>query len=223
MPNQQKKVKLSELGGISYNEVGVSPSQNNRPHGHGRNLGEGSKKMKEGMCSRVGGQVVAVEKRGPKEISVPGVGRKVNPVGDFSGKGPDSHARLTSGGKNTGKMFTMSKSRKEMWERMKKRAVSAGPPLVPAHVEKMRDYRPTGKTYRKAHYDPKEVPDDKAKQILEKRQRNDSKPGGLSKSRMFGKKHQELGGNRGYRQPYRERPDRPFNFDEDENEDGPTV
>ena len=133
--------------------------------------------MKEVMCSRVGGQVVAVEKRGSKEESVPSVGRKVNP-GDFSVNGPDSHARLASGGKNPGKMFMMSKSRKQMWERMKKRAVSAAPPLVPAHVEKMRDYRPKGKTYRKAHYDPKEVPDDKAKRILEKRQRNDSKPGG---------------------------------------------
>ena len=46
-------------------------------------------------------------------------------------------------------------------------------------------------------------------------------PGGLSKSRMFGKKHPELGSNRGFRRPYRERPDRPFNFDKDE--EGPPM
>ena len=47
--------------------------------------------------------------------------------------------------------------------------------------------------------------------------------GGMSKSRMFGKKQQELGGNRGYRRPYRERPDRPFNFDGDEDEEGAAM
>ena len=40
---------------------------------------------------------------------------------------------------------------------------------------------------------------------------------------MFGKRHPELGGNRGFRRPYRERPDRPFNFDEDEDEEGPPM
>ena len=47
--------------------------------------------------------------------------------------------------------------------------------------------------------------------------------GGMSRSRMFGKKQQELGGNRGYRRPYRERPDRPFNFDGDEDEEGAAM
>ena len=37
---------------------------------------------------------------------------------------------------------------------------------------------------------------------------------------MWGKKEKELGSNRGFKRPYRERPDRPFNFDDDEDEEG---
>ena len=71
------------------------------------------------------------------------------------------------------------------------------------------------------HYDPKEMPDDRAKQIVKKRQSNDSKSGGQSSSRMWGKRHPELGGNRVFKRSYRERLDRPFSFDQDE--EGPFV
>ena len=65
---------------------------------------------------------------------------------------------------------------------------------------------------------------DKAEEILKRRLINDSKNGGQSKSRMWGKKYHELGGNRGFSRPYRERPDRPFNFDQsDDDLDGPMV
>jgi len=190
---------------------------------------EGPKKMKEVASSRVSAKVVTVKKREHKEGPVPGVGGKVNPgdsgrkkLGEKGGnieskREGDSQANdsLASGGKDSavGEMFVMSKSRKQMWERMKKNMASAPPLVQSVHVDQMRDYRTKGKTFRTG-----EVPDDRAKQILRRRQRNDSKPGGLSKSRMFGKKHPELGGNRGFRRPYRERPDRPFNFDEDEEE-----
>jgi len=199
---------------------------------HRRSPAEGPKKMKE-----VSAKVVAVKKIEPKEGSVPGVGGGVDPgepgrkilvekwqniERHFSEREIDSQANasLASGGKE-GKIFVMSKSRKQMWDRMKKNVASAPRLVQSAHVDQMRDYRPKGKTHRKAHYDPKEVPDERAKQILGRRQRNDSKPGGLSKSRMFGKKHPELGSNRGFRRPYRERPDRPFNFDKDE--EGPPM
>ena len=76
--------------------------------------------------------------------SVSGVEGKVNP----GGPGVLGHARLTSGRKETGEMFVMSKSRKQMWDRMKKRVVSTAP-LAPAHVKKMKDYMPKGKTYRR--------------------------------------------------------------------------
>ena len=66
--------------------------------------------------------------------------------------------------------------------------------------------------------DPKEMPDDRAKQIVKKRQSNDSKSGGQSNSMMWGKRHPELGGNRGFKRSYRERLDRPFSFDQDEEE-----
>ena len=135
-------MKLRELGG----KLSQTTGPNNRPHavGERRNFGEGPKKMKEVMCSRVVGQVVAVKKRECKEESVPGVEGKVNP----GGPGVFSHARLTSGRKETGEMFVMSKSRKQMWDRMKKRVVSTAP-LAPAHVKKMKDYMPKGKTYRR--------------------------------------------------------------------------
>ena len=76
--------------------------------------------------------------------SVSGVEGKVNP----GGPGVLGHARLTSRSKETGEMFVMSKSRKQMWDRMKKRVVSTAP-LAPAHVKKMKDYMPKGKTYRR--------------------------------------------------------------------------
>jgi len=196
-----------------------------------RNPGEGPKKSKEEVifvkevkCAEAGRKVAAVEKgKELKEGSVPGVEGKV--TSGENGKNIKSSVSLAPGGKDTGGMYVLGKSRKEMWDRMKKmkQKVASVPPLVPAHVVHMKDYRPKGKTYRKAHYDPKEVADDKVKQILERRQRNDSKAGGLSRSRMWGKKHQELGGNRGFKRSYRKRPDRPFNFDEDEEEEGPSM
>jgi len=114
--------------------------------------------------------------------------------------------------------------REKMWERMRQRKASA-PQLVPAlSAVKVRNKNPRGKTYRKAHYDPREVSRDKAEEILKRRLINDSKNGGQSKSRMWGKKYRELGGNRGFSRPYRERSDRPFNFDQsDDDLDGPMV
>ena len=88
-----------------------------------------------------------IREEGSQE-SVSGVEEIVNP-GDFSVKGPNSHVKLASGRKDAGKMFVMSKSRKQLWDRMKKRKATAPPPLVPAHVEKMKDCRPKGKTYRR--------------------------------------------------------------------------
>ena len=56
---------------------------------------------------------------------------------------------MASGGKDTaGEMFVMSKSRKQMWERMKKNVASAPRLVQSAHVDQMRDYRPKGKTHR---------------------------------------------------------------------------
>ena len=90
-------------------------------------------------------------------------------------------------------------------------------PNKPAHAahNHIKDYRPKGKTYKKAHYDPRELPDDRAKQIFKKRQSNDSKSGVQSSSRMWGKRHPELGGNMVFKRSYRERLDRPFSFDQD--------
>merc|ERR1719204_2204502 len=101
---------------------------------------------------------------------------------------------------------------------MRQRKVSA-PKVVPAlSAEKMQNKNPRRKTYRKALYDPREVSRDKAEEILKRRN------GGQSKSRMWGKKCRELGGNRGFSRPYRERPDRLFNFDlSDDDLDGPMV
>jgi len=135
-----------------------------------------------------------------------------------STKGNDAANQLTENERK------ISSQREKMWERMRQRKVSA-PQVVPAlSAEKMRNKNPRGKTYRKAHYDPREVSRDKAEEILKRRLINDSKNGGQSKSRMWGKKCRELGGNRGFSRPYRERPDRPFNFDQsDDDLDGPMV
>ena len=59
-------------------------------------------------------------------------------------------------------------------------------PNKPAHAahNHIKDHRPKGKTYNKAHNDPKEEPDDRARQIVKKRQSIDSKSGGQSSSRQ---------------------------------------
>jgi len=133
-------------------------------------------------------------------------------------RGTDAANQLTE----TERKF--SRQREKMWERMRKRKASA-PQVVPAlSAVKMRNENPRGKTYRKAHYEPREVSQDKAEEILKRRLINDSKNGGQSKTRMWRKKCRELGGNRGFSRPYRERPDRPFNFDQsDDDIDGPMV
>ena len=126
---------------------------------HRRSPAEGPKKMKE-----VSAKVVAVKKIEPKEGSVPGVGGGVDPgepgrkilvekwqniERHFSEREIDSQANasLASGGKE-GKIFVMSKSRKQMWDRMKKNVASAPRLVQSAHVDQMRDYRPKGKTHR---------------------------------------------------------------------------
>ena len=155
---QQERAKLSELGGKSKSTVEASPSQSNRLRAAGemRSPGEGPKRMKEVACTRVGGKVVAVEKRELKEGAVPCVEAKVDPGASygenlkntkrhFSKRERDfqTNASLASGEKDgAGKMFVMSKSRKQMWDRMRK-SVASAPPLV-----QMKDYRPKGKTYR---------------------------------------------------------------------------
>ena len=87
------------------------------------------------------------------------------------GSSNGSNTSLATGSKNFCNMFVMSKKREQMLERIKKRQ-------HPGHVGQMQEYKkPKGKTYKKGHYDPKEVDEARANQILDKRQRNDSKPG----------------------------------------------
>ena len=122
-----------------------------------RNPGEGPKKSKEEVifvkevkCAEAGRKVAAVEKgKELKEGSVPGVEGKV--TSGENGKNIKSSVSLAPGGKDTGGMYVLGKSRKEMWDRMKKmkQKVASVPPLVPAHVVHMKDYRPKGKTYRR--------------------------------------------------------------------------
>merc|ERR1712037_428484 len=112
----------------------------------------------------VSAKVVPVKKIEPKEGSVPGVGGGVDPgepgrkilvekwqniERHFSEREIDSQANasLASGGKE-GKIFVMSKSRKQMLDRMKKNVASAPRLVQSAHVDQMRDYRPKGKTHR---------------------------------------------------------------------------
>ena len=117
-----------------------------------------------------------------------------------------AHGGLASGGKD---LFGLRQRHEEILNRHKKRKTTAS-----AQVQ---DYRAKGNTNK-----PKEVPDGRFQRILLERMRNDSKPGGLSRTRMYGKKQpKELGGNRGHKRPYRERLDRPFSFDDDKN--GPSV
>jgi len=89
-----------------------------------------------------------------------------------------------------------------------------GPPMVNPAPTRVKETRPKGKTIRKAHYDPHEVSDEKANEILARRLQNDSKCGGRSKSRIVSKKSPRLGSDRG-----RLRLDRIYSYDEDE--DGP--
>lgn len=92
--------------------------------------------------------------------------------------------------------------------------ISRGPPLLSPATTRVKESRPKGKTIRKAHYDPREVPEDKANEILARRLQNDSKCGGRGKTRIMSKAPPRLGSDRG-----RARPDRIHSFDEDE--DGP--
>ena len=134
-------------------------SQGNKLHEAGGgmgNRGEGSSQINAIAVASVGGRVRPGEK----------IGR------DFSTRENDSNPSLASGSKDCGNMFVMSKSRQQMWDRIEKRKAP-----VPAYVGQVQDYKPKGKTYRKAHYDPKEVDGVRANQILERRQRNDTKPG----------------------------------------------
>ena len=129
-------------------------SQGNKLHeaagGVGNRDGEGSSQINEANRARA-------------ESSVGGRVRPGENIGrDFSTRENDSNPSLASGSKDCGNMFVMSKSRQQMWDRIEKRKAP-----VPAK----------GKTYRKAHYDPKEVDEVRANQILERRQRNDTKPG----------------------------------------------
>ena len=109
--------------------------------------------------------------------AVSSVGGRVRPgenIGrDFSRRENDLTPSLASGSKNSGDMFVMSKGRQEKWDRVEKRMAHG----KPAYVAPMQEYKPKGKIYRKAHYNPKEVDGVRANQILERRQRNDTKPG----------------------------------------------
>ena len=124
-------------------------SQGNKLHEAG-----GSSQINARVVSSVGGRVRPGEN----------IGR------DFSRRREnDSTPSLASGSKNYGNMFVMSKGRQEMWDRVAKKKT--------AYVGQVQDYKPKGKIYRKAHYNPKEVDGVRANQILERRQRNDTKPG----------------------------------------------
>ena len=115
-----------------------------------------------------------------------------------------AHDGLASGGKE---MFGLRKRQKDIFNRYKKRTAS----------DQVQGYWTKENTCK-----PNEVADGRVQQILLERMRKDSKPGGLSRTRMYGKKQpKELGGNRGHKRPYRERLDRPFSFDHGEN--GPSV
>ena len=125
------------------------------PRSQGKKLHEagGSSQINARAVSSVGGRVRPGEN----------IGR------DFSRRENDLTPSLASGSKNSGNMFVMSKGRQEMWDRVAKKK--------PAYVGQVQDYKPKGKIYRKAHYNPKEVDGVRANQILERRQRNDTKPG----------------------------------------------
>ena len=137
-------------------------SQGNKLHEAGGgmgNRGEGSSQINATALASVGGGRVR-----PGE----NIGR------DFSRRREnDSTPSLASGSKNSGNMFVMCKGRQQMWDRIEKRMAHG----KPAYVAPMQDYKPKGKIYRKAHYNPKEVDGVRANQILERRQRNDTKPG----------------------------------------------
>ena len=60
----------------------------------------------------------------------------------------------------------------------------------PRGTSRVGDTRPKGKTYRKAHNDPREVEPEKVKEKLDRRLRRDSKCGALSNSRIFSKGEQ---------------------------------
>ena len=155
-----EKLVKGQPKGESKIELQASSPQRDRLHAMGgrRNSGEGQKEfeeevifVKEVKCAEDGRKTAAVEKR--KELTVVGFGGEVTPVengksikSSASARERDSRESLALGG-----MFVLSKSRKQMWDRMKqmKKKVASTPPLVPAHVVQMKDYRPKGKTYRR--------------------------------------------------------------------------
>jgi hypothetical protein len=93
---------------------------------------------------------------------------------------------------------------------------SAVRPAARGKEARGKETRPKGKTYRKAHYDPREVSPGRAQEKLDRRLRLDSKPGGRSNSRYQHKKSQLRLGSDRFNQPYRDRLDRPWSIDEDE-------
>ena len=124
-----------------------------------------------------------------------------------TGNGNPRRRRVAQVGKDIGEMSKLRKKQEDILNRVKKRMGSAR--MQDYSSKKRRNYR----TYKRR---------DGLTNSCVPRMRNDSKPGGLSRSRMWGRKHpKELGGLRGHKQPYRERLDRPFSFNDDEN--GPSV
>ena len=89
-----------------------------------------------------------------------------------------------------------SKKQLELLQKFSKAPVHKNSPQCtamsrgPRGTSRVGDTRPKGKTYRKAHYDPREVEPEKAKEKLDRRLRRDSKCGALSNSRIFSKGEQ---------------------------------
>ena len=89
-----------------------------------------------------------------------------------------------------------SRKQLEILQKFSKAPVPKSSPQRPATsrgargTSRVGDTRPKGKTYRKAHNDPREVEPEKAREKLDRRLRRDSKCGALSKSRIFSKGEQ---------------------------------
>ena len=141
-----EKKRSSDNQPFNYSQGGVKMATVVERSGRSEKDGKGDVGEEDGK-PRFSQTTFPIREEGSQK-SVSGVEEIVN-LGDFSVKGPNSHVKLASGRKDAGKMFVMSKSRKQLWDRMKKRKATAPPPLVPAHVEKMKDCRPKGKTYRR--------------------------------------------------------------------------
>jgi len=121
---------------------------------------------------------------------------------------PQENLKLESRGRK------MSAQQEQLLKKLQR-----GPTLISPPAQRVKEQRPKGRTIRKAHYDPHEVPEEKKEAILARRLQNDSKCGGRSRTSIMSKGPQRLGSDRGFGRPYRERPDRCFSIDEDE--DGP--